>query len=41
VFVGAGIILAGIIWNLRQEAMDARNVALPEDEGEPEPRQLL
>jgi len=38
VFVGAAIILSGILWNLRQEARDARNIALPEDEGEPEPR---
>lgn len=37
VFVGAAIILAGILWNLRQEARDGRNVALPEDEGAPEP----
>lgn len=36
VFVGAAIILAGILWNLRQEARDGRNVALPEDEGTPE-----
>lgn len=41
VFVGAAIILAGILWNLRQEARDSRNVALPEDEGEPEPRSPL
>ena len=34
---GAFIILAGILWNLRQEAQDGRNVALPEDEGSPEP----
>ncbi len=38
VFVGAAIILAGILWNLRQEARDGRNVALPEDEGTPETR---
>jgi drug/metabolite transporter (DMT)-like permease len=38
VFVGAAIILAGILWNLHQEARDARMVALPEDEGTPEPR---
>jgi drug/metabolite transporter (DMT)-like permease len=38
VFVGAAIILAGILWNLRQEAQGNRTVALPEDEGEPEPR---
>ena len=37
VFVGAGIILAGILWNLRQESRDSGNVALPKDEGEPEP----
>lgn len=37
VFVGALIILAGILWNLRLEARDARTVALPEDEGSPEP----
>lgn len=36
VFVGAGIILAGILWNLRLEARDAKMVALPEDEGSPE-----
>ena len=36
VFVGAAIILAGILWNLRLEARDARNLALPEDEGTPE-----
>ncbi len=36
VFVGAAIILAGILWNLRLEARDAQNVALPEDEGTPE-----
>ncbi|MFN3348642.1 DMT family transporter [Pseudorhodoplanes sp.] len=36
VFVGAGIILAGILWNLRLEARDAKMVALPEDEGTPE-----
>jgi drug/metabolite transporter (DMT)-like permease len=41
VFVGALIILAGILWNLREEALDARNVPLPEDEGEPEPRRPL
>jgi drug/metabolite transporter (DMT)-like permease len=36
VFVGAGIILAGILWNLRLEARDSgRDIALPEDEGEP------
>jgi drug/metabolite transporter (DMT)-like permease len=38
VFVGAAIILSGILWNLRQEARDAQIVALPEDEGTPEPR---
>jgi drug/metabolite transporter (DMT)-like permease len=38
VFVGAAIILSGILWNLRQETRDARIVALPEDEGTPEPR---
>lgn len=37
VFIGAFIILAGILWNLREESKDARNVALPEDEGTPEP----
>jgi drug/metabolite transporter (DMT)-like permease len=36
VFVGAAIILAGILWNLRLEARDSKNVALPEDEGTPE-----
>jgi drug/metabolite transporter (DMT)-like permease len=36
VFVGAAIILSGILWNLRLEARDSRNVALPEDEGTPE-----
>jgi drug/metabolite transporter (DMT)-like permease len=36
VFVGAAIILAGILWNLRLEARDSQNVALPEDEGTPE-----
>jgi drug/metabolite transporter (DMT)-like permease len=41
VFVGAAIILAGILWNLRQEAQNNRTVALPEDEGEPEPRRPL
>lgn len=34
VFVGAFIILAGILWNLRAEA---RNVVLPEDQGTPIP----
>jgi drug/metabolite transporter (DMT)-like permease len=38
VFVGAVIILAGILWNLRAEARDGPLVALPEDEGTPEPR---
>lgn len=38
VFVGAAIILSGILWNLHAEARDGRNVALPEDEGTPEPR---
>ncbi len=39
VFVGAGIILAGILWNLRAEAKSGtQNVSLPEDEGLPEPR---
>lgn len=38
VFVGAAIILAGILWNLRAEAQDGKSVALPEDEGTPEPR---
>jgi len=34
VFVGALIILAGILWNLRLEARRGRtNIALPEDEG--------
>jgi drug/metabolite transporter (DMT)-like permease len=37
VFVGAFIILAGILWNLHAEARHGRNVALPEDEGTPEP----
>lgn len=37
VFVGALIILTGILWNLHAEARDGRNVALPEDEGTPEP----
>jgi drug/metabolite transporter (DMT)-like permease len=41
VFVGAAIILAGILWNLRQEALDSRDIALPEDEGTPEPRRPL
>lgn len=36
VFVGAAIILSGILWNLRLEARDSQNVALPEDEGTPE-----
>lgn len=36
VFVGAAIILSGILWNLQLEARDSRNVALPEDEGTPE-----
>jgi drug/metabolite transporter (DMT)-like permease len=36
VFVGAFIIVAGILWNLRAEAR-TQNVALPEDEGTPEP----
>ena len=39
VFVGAGIILAGILWNLSIEARTGRqNIDLPEDEGIPEPR---
>lgn len=38
VFLGAAIIFGGILWNLRAEARDARNVALPEDEGTPERR---
>lgn len=39
VFVGAGIILAGILWNLRAEAKSGgQNIELPEDEGLPEPR---
>lgn len=39
VFVGAGIILAGILWNLRAEAKSGNaNLDLPEDEGLPEPR---
>jgi drug/metabolite transporter (DMT)-like permease len=39
VFVGAGIILAGILWNLRAEAKNStQNTLLPEDEGLPEPR---
>jgi drug/metabolite transporter (DMT)-like permease len=38
VFVGALIILSGILWNLRLEARGGRDVALPEDEGAPEPR---
>lgn len=36
VFVGAAIILSGILWNLRQEARGGQDVALPEDEGTPE-----
>ena len=35
VFLGALIILAGILWNLRQES---RNVPLPDDQGSPPPR---
>jgi drug/metabolite transporter (DMT)-like permease len=35
VFIGAGIILAGILWNLRAEAK--MPIALPEDEGLSEP----
>jgi len=39
VFVGAGIILVGLLWNLRQEAKSGdKNIPLPEDEGVPEPR---
>lgn len=38
VFVGAGIILAGILWNLRAEAKNSQNIDLPEDQGIPEPR---
>lgn len=39
VFVGAGIILAGILWNLRAEAKSGRqDVLLPDDEGLSEPR---
>ena len=34
VFLGALIILAGILWNLRQES---QNVPLPEDQGSPPP----
>jgi drug/metabolite transporter (DMT)-like permease len=41
VFLGAAIILAGILWNFRQEARGTRDIALPEDEGEPEPRRPL
>jgi drug/metabolite transporter (DMT)-like permease len=41
VFVGAAIILSGILWNLRQETQGGSTVALPEDEGEPEPRRPL
>jgi drug/metabolite transporter (DMT)-like permease len=41
VFLGAAIILAGILWNFRQEARSIRDIALPEDEGEPEPRRPL
>ncbi|MGD9924765.1 MAG: DMT family transporter [Pseudorhodoplanes sp.] len=36
VFVGAAIILAGILWNLRAEARDGQEIALPEDQGTPE-----
>ena len=39
VFVGAGIIMAGILWNLRAETKAGQAApALPEDEGLPEPR---
>lgn len=41
VFVGAFIILAGILWNLRAEARSGRDIALPEDEGLLEPRRPL
>lgn len=41
VFVGAAIILAGILWNLQQEARNNRDIALPEDEGAPEPPRPL
>ena len=40
VFVGAGIILAGLLWNLRQEAKSNNQpIPVPEDQGLPEPRQ--
>ncbi len=39
VFVGASLILAGILWNLRAEAKNGRNeIALPEDEGLSKPQ---
>lgn len=39
VFLGAGIILAGLLWNLRQEAKSNNQpIPVPEDQGLPEPR---
>ena len=39
VFVGAMIILSGILWNLRAETKNApKSIALPDDQGLSEPQ---